>query len=76
MLLVLFIVGQSETLMDLSCRVSNFTLAMNSSKLVNITNAKGMSNFLEISNYQFSVDLSESFNIVDGVGEALYLRDR
>ena len=73
---MLFIVGQSETLMDLSCRVSNFTLAMNSTKLMNVTSTKGLNNVLEISNYQFSVDLSESFNIVDGVGEGMYLKYR
>ena len=60
--------GQSDTLIDLSFQLLNCNLVINSSlKLHDLNNVKSNINIFELANHQFNIDLSESFNVVDGV---------
>ena len=62
------LLGQSDTLIDLSFQLLNCNLVINSSlKLHDLNNVKSNINIFELANHQFNIDLSESFNVVDGV---------
>lgn len=61
-------VGQSDTLIDLSFQLLNCNLIINPSlKLHDPHSTKSTGNIFELVNHQFNIDLSESFNVVDGV---------
>lgn len=61
-------IGQSDTLVDLSFQLLSCSLIINPSfKLHDPQGAKSTENIFELVNRQFNIDLSESFNVVDGV---------